>query len=101
MLSPQFEEAEMKWRLNYLAIALLLTMLDAAVIVYSGTALWAAWSGDVLARGMLVLFTGLGATSLANVWVHAVCRVRVGSGDITPRQNPVPISAELRGQSDV
>jgi hypothetical protein len=91
----------MKWRLNHLVIAVLLTLLDAVVTIYYGTALWATWSGDLLARGLFVLFAALGATSLANVWVQAVSRLRAGFEETEPLQNPVPISAGIRGQSDV
>jgi prepilin signal peptidase PulO-like enzyme (type II secretory pathway) len=101
MLSPQFEEARMKCRLNYLAIVVLLTLLDAVVTLYYGTAVWAAWSGDMLARGLLVLFAVLGATSLANVWVQAGSSRRVRSECPRPRRGTVPIPTEMRGQSDV
>lgn len=91
----------MGWRLTYLAIAVLLTVLDAVVTVYYGTAVWAAWSGDILARGLLVLFAALGATSLANLWVQASCGLRAWAEDTVPRRIRAPISAETRGQSDV
>ena len=61
----------MKGRLSYLIIAVLLTVLDGAVTAYYGTAIWAAWAGDLSARGLLVFFAALEATSLANVWVQA------------------------------
>lgn len=91
----------MRWRRNYLAIAVLLTLLDAVVTLYYGTAVWAGWSGDILARGLLVLFGALGATSLVNVWVQASSRLRVPSEGTVQRRNRVSISAEIRGQSDV
>lgn len=92
----------MKCRLNYyLAIAVLLTLLDAVVTVYYGPAVWAAWSGDILARGLLVLVAVLGATSLASVWVQAGSSLRVRSECAMPRRGTVPIPTEMRGQSDV
>ena len=91
----------MRWRRDYLAIAVLLTVLDAVVTVYYGTAVWDAWSGDILGRGLLILFAALGATSLANVWVRAGSSLRVRSEYATPRRSPVTIPTEMRGQSDV
>jgi hypothetical protein len=91
----------MRWRLNYLAVAVLLTLLDAVVTLYYGTAMWAAWSDDILARGLLILLGAMGATSLANVWVQAGSRLRARSKGAVPSRNRVSISAEIRGQSDV
>lgn len=106
MLSHAFsalEEAQVKRRLSYLIIAVLLTVLDGAVTVYHGTAIWAAWASDLPARGLLVLFAALEATSLANVWVQAgsglhACSV---SQSAIPRRNAMPIAARARGRSDV
>ena len=91
----------MRWRLNYLAIAVLLTVLDIVVTVYYGTAVWAAWSGDILARGLLVLFAALAATSLANIWTGVGFRFRAGSDEPAPPWCLGPISTELRGRDDV
>ena len=91
----------MRWRLNYLGIAVFLTLLNAVVTLNYGTAIWAVWSGDMLARGLLVLFAALGAISLANVWVQAGSRLRVASEGKRPRRNSMRISAEMRGRGDV
>lgn len=91
----------MRWRLNYLAIAVALTVLDAVVTVYYGTAVWTAWSGDILARGLLVLFAAIATTSLANIWVRAGYRFRAGSEEAESPRSLVPTSTVLRGQSDV
>lgn len=92
----------MRWRRNYLAIAVVLTVLDAVVTVYYGIAIWAAWSGDFLVRGLLVLFAAAAATSLANIWARVGWRRRVGSETTEAQRSLVPISTELiRGQSDV
>lgn len=66
------EEAQTRWRLTYLAIAVLLMLLDTLLTLYYGTAVWAVWSGDILAHGLLLHLAALGATSLANVWVRPV-----------------------------
>jgi hypothetical protein len=92
-----------KRRLSYLIIAVLLTVLDGAVTVYYGTAIWAAWAGDLLARGQLVFFAALEATSLANVWVHAGFGLHAFSVSQSAirRRNAMPIAARARGRSDV
>ena len=41
----------MKGRPGYLMIAVLLTILDAAVTVYSGVAIWKAWPTDIWDSG--------------------------------------------------
>jgi hypothetical protein len=91
----------MKWRLIYLAIALLLTLVGEVVTVYYGTAVWTAWSGDTLARALLILLAALGATSSASLWVKVGSRLRVASESTRPRRNSVRISAKMRGPRDV
>ena len=88
---------------SYVIIAILLTALDEVVTVYYGSAIWIAWAGDVPARGLLVFFAALAATSLANVWVQAgSCpRTVTDNQNGRPRQNAMPIPAEARGRSDV
>lgn len=91
----------MRWRRNYLVIAVVLTVLDAVVTVDYGTAVWSAWSGDILAHGLLILFAAMGATSLANVWVQAGLNLRAGSEYAMLRRRTVLIPTEMRGQGDV
>ena len=93
----------MKGRLSYLIIAGLLTVLDGAVTVYYGTAIWAAWAGDLPALGLLVFFATLEATSLANVWVQAGSGLHAlsVSQSAIPGQNAMPVAARARGRSDV
>ena len=50
----------MKGRTEYFIIALLLTLLNAAVTMYSGVAIWKAWPGDLWDSGLLVLLAALG-----------------------------------------
>jgi hypothetical protein len=97
------EEVEVKWRVSYLIIAVLLTVLDGIVTVYYGKAIWIAWSGDLPARGLLVFFAALGTNSLANVWGQGGSGLRVlsESQNARPMRNVMPITAEARGQSDV
>jgi hypothetical protein len=97
------EEAQVKWRVGYLIIAALLTVLDGIVAVYFGKAIWIAWAGDLPARGLLVFFAALEATSLANVWIQGGSGLRVlsESQNARPMWNVMPITVEARGQSDV
>ncbi len=59
-------------RKAYLTIALLLTILDAVVILHYGGATWTGWSGVVWIRLRMLLLAALSATSLANVWAQAI-----------------------------
>jgi len=97
------EEAQVKRRLSYLFIGLLLTVLDAVVTVYYGTSISAAWAGDIPARGLLVFFAVLEPTSLGNVWVQASSGPHAlwVSQSAMPGLNAMPIAAEARGRSDV
>jgi hypothetical protein len=92
-----------KRRLGYLIIAILVTVLHGVVTVRYGTAIWAAWAGDLPARGLIVFFVALEATSVANVGVHSGSGLHALSVNqsATPRQNAMPIAAGARGRSDV
>jgi hypothetical protein len=93
----------MKGRAAYLVIAVLLTILNAAVAAYYGMQIWKAWSGVIWGRGLSVLLAALGATSLVKVWVQAI----VGSGVSPGGRNEervrgaAPIPVEARGHGDV
>jgi hypothetical protein len=93
----------MKARTRYLAIAILLTVLDLAVLVCNGWPIWTTWSGDPWSRGILVLLAALGATSLANVWAQMDLAQNVLPGDRSAgnEQTAAPIPVEARGQADV
>ena len=97
------EEAQVKRRTGYLIIAVILTVLDGAVVVCNGWPVWTAWSEEILGRGLLVLLAALGATSLANVWAQVVpapndppCGRRADR-----EQTAAGIQVEARGQTDV
>ena len=90
-------------RARFLIIAVLLTVLDLAVVVCHGWPVWTAWSGDVWNRGLVVLLAVLGATSRANLWAQVV-----PAQNVPPRgrsanreQAAAPIPVEARGQADV
>ena len=59
-------------RKAYLTIALLLTILEAVVVLRYGGAIWTAWSGVVWIRPRMLLLAALSTTSLANVWAQAI-----------------------------
>jgi hypothetical protein len=59
-------------RKAYLTIALLLTVLDAVMVLRYGGAIWTGWSGVVWIRLRMLLLAALSATSLANVWAQAI-----------------------------
>jgi len=97
------EEAQVKRRTGYLIIAVLLTVLDGAVVVCYGWPVWTAWSEEIMGRGLLILLAALGATSLANVWAQVVpapndppCGRRADR-----EQTAAGIQVEARGQTDV
>jgi hypothetical protein len=97
------EEAQVKRRTGYLIIAVLLTVLDGAVVICYGWSVWTARPEDFLERGLLVLLAALGATSLANVWAQVVpapndppCGWRADR-----EQTVAGIQVEVRGQADV
>jgi hypothetical protein len=97
------EEGQMKRWPGYLLIAVLLTLVDGAVAVYSGLAIWKAWSGDIRNLGFWVLLSALGATPLVNVWVQALA----GSVDlfgvrtIESGHGATRIPTEARGSGNV
>ena len=93
----------MKGRTGYFMIALLLTLLNAVATVYYGVAIWKAWPGDIWDRGLLVLLSSLGATSLVNVWVQAILGsgVSLGSRTVECGLGVTSIPAEARGHGNV
>jgi len=92
-----------KERARYLIIAILLTILDGAVAVFYGGAIWTARSGDVWSWGLWILLTALGATSLANLWVQAFpgSGGAFGSRSTGYSHGAAPIPVEAREQGDV
>jgi len=93
----------MTGRTGYFMIALLLTLLNAAVTVYSGVAIWKAWPRDIWDCGLMVLLAVLGTASLASVWVQAILGsgVSLGSRTIECGLGVTSIPAEARGHGNV
>ncbi len=58
-------------RTRRLAVAVSLTVLDAVVTLYYGSAVWRAFAGIIWSRLLLLLLAALWATSLLNLWVRA------------------------------
>jgi hypothetical protein len=92
-----------KTRPRFLIVAILLTVLDLAVVICYSWPAWATLSGDIWSRGILVLLAALGATSLANVWAQVVIRQGVLLEDRSAGGEPtaVPIQVQVQGQIDV
>ena len=90
-------------RPRFLIIAILLTFLDMVVAVCHGWPVWTSWSGDILERGLLVLLTALGGTSVANVWAQVVPALNEPPcGRRADREQTVAgIQVDARGQADV
>jgi len=90
-------------RPRFLIIAVLLTILDVAVVVCHSWTVWTTWSGDPWKCGILVLPAALGATSLANVWAQVVPiqDILLDGRNADREQSAVPFQVEVRGQVDV
>lgn len=90
-------------RKTYLTIALLLTILDAVVVLRYGGAIWTTWSGVVWIRLRMPLLAALSATSLANVWAQAIYglgRTRQGKQS-APALSLAANRTEPQGEGDV
>jgi hypothetical protein len=89
-------------RVRFLIIAVLLTILDLAVVICCDGPVWAS-SGDVWTRGISALLAALGATSLANVWALVATDQIVLDGvkSACRGQTAAPDPAQARGQADV
>jgi hypothetical protein len=90
-------------RKTYLAIALLLTILDAIAVLHYGGAIRTAWSGVVRIHPRTLLLAALSATSIANVWVQAIYGLhqRHHREQIAPALNLAANRAEPPGDGDV
>jgi len=88
---------------GYLLIAVLLTIVDGAVAVYSGLAIWKAWSGDIRNLGFWVLLSALGATPLVNVWIQVIHGSGISLDSRTKEcgLSVTSIPAEARGHGNV
>ena len=90
-------------RARFLIIAVLMTILEVAVVICCGWPVWAECSGDIWSLEHLVFLAALGATSLANIWTQVVpaqgtlLSVRSAGRGRTAAPNPV----QARGQADV
>jgi hypothetical protein len=90
-------------RKAYLTIALLLTILDAVVILHYGGATWTGWSGVVWIRLRMLLLAALSATSLANVWDQAIYGLGQArhDGRSAPALSVAANRSEPQGEGDV
>jgi hypothetical protein len=90
-------------RKTYFTIALLLTILDAVVVLRYGGAIWTAWSGEAWIRLRMLLLAALSAASLVNVWaqaIHGLGRARDGKPS-APALSLAANRTEPQGEGDV
>ncbi len=90
-------------RKTYFTVALLLTILDALVVLRYGGAIWTACSGVVWIRLRMLLLAELSATALANVWAQAIYglgQARHG-GRSAPALSVAANRTESQGEGDV
>jgi hypothetical protein len=103
MLAPRLTEVHMNEAAKNLSIAVLMTIADAAVVVWYGGVIWQALSPIVWSRILIWLLAALWALSLARIWARAIYGLRRGprsrSFDLT--SGAAITSIDLRGEGDV
>jgi hypothetical protein len=57
-------------------VAFLLTALDILILRDNGATIWQVWGGVTWTRFCLLLFAGVGAFTLSDVWVYAFRRAQ-------------------------
>lgn len=57
------------------AIAVLITLLDVAVVVRYCPPIWAAWGAMPWARFLLLLLAGIGCFTLMDIWARIVAPI--------------------------
>jgi hypothetical protein len=103
MLAPRLTEVHMNEAAKNLSIAVLMTIADAAVVVWCGGAIWQALSSIIWSRILILLLAALWALSLARIWARAIYSLQhrpvTRSFDLTP--GVAVSSIDLRRESDV
>jgi hypothetical protein len=90
-------------RTKCLATAAGVTVLDAAVVMYYGNAVWKVLSGIIWSKLLLFLLAAVWTTALLHVWVDAWSRLRQPiHGHRIVTSNPANgISSEFAEEIDV
>jgi hypothetical protein len=103
MLSPRLKEVHVNEADKNVAIAVLMTVADAAAVVWYGGVIWQALSPIIWSRILILLLATLWALSLARIWARAIHslrqRPRSQSFDLTP--SAAITSIDLRREGDV
>jgi hypothetical protein len=90
-------------RTKFLATAAWVTVLDAAVAVYYGNAVWKVFSGIIWSKLLLLLLAAVWTTALLHVWVDVWSRLRRPiHGHRIVASNPINgLSSEFAEEIDV
>jgi hypothetical protein len=103
MLSPRLKEVHVNEAAKNLTIAVLTTIVDAAVVVWFGGVIWQALSPIIWSRILILLLAALWALSLARIWACAIYSLRHGprSRSFGLTSGAAITSIDLRGEGDV
>jgi hypothetical protein len=103
MLSPRLTEVHVSEATKNLTIAVLMTIADAAVVVWYGGVIWQALSPIIWSRILILLLAALWALSLARIWARVIYSLRhaPGSRSFGLTSDAAIISIDLRGEGDV
>jgi ABC-type bacteriocin/lantibiotic exporter with double-glycine peptidase domain len=103
MLSPRLKEVHVNEAAKKLTIAVLMTIADAAVVVWYGGVIWQALSPIIWSRVLILLLAALWALSLARIWSRAIYSLRRGprSRSFGLTSGAAITSIELWGEGDV
>ena len=103
MLSPRLKEVHVNEAAKNLTIAVLTTIVDAAVVVWFGGVIWRALSPIIWSRILTLLLAALWALSLARIWACAIYSLRGGrrSRSLGLTSGTAITSIDLRGEGDV
>jgi hypothetical protein len=103
MLAPRLTEVHVKEATKSLAIAVLMTVADAAIVIWFGGAIWQALSRIIWSRILILLLAALWALSLARIWARAIYSLRrtPGSRGFDLTSSAAITSIDLRGEGDV
>jgi hypothetical protein len=103
MLAPRLTEVHVKEPTKSLAIAVLMTAADAAVVIWFGGVIWQALSPIIWSRILILLLAALWALSLARIWARAIYSLRhtPGSRSFGLTLGGAITSIDLWGEGDV
>jgi len=86
-----------------LTIAVLMTIADAAIVLWCGGVIWQALSPIIWSRILILFLAALGALSLARIWARAIysLRHRSRSRSFSLAAGTVIPPIEVRREADV